>query len=305
MRLIIFSLLAILSLGFATALPSLNVTITGAFYNGTNYIFSPDGNFYDEITITMNSSEIVKDWNTTRIFNSSLSQVKSFNSPAGSPDNISGLIKTWDGSSPDYINEVPDGFYTINTTVTDWSNNILTVQLTGIFVDRSKPKFSTYISNNLTSSDNTQVNVTLEEINLQKVILELNGTNYTVTSNISNVFYFTILSGNYSSNQIDYYWYANDSLGNLNKSSLQSFTVTQNAEVQNENSVSGDSTKDYSIKSKKQTFIFNKSSESKISEIKLEENYVYLDNSFVFAIYLLILNTVLLLTLSVLIVKSK
>ena len=74
-------------MSFVNAVPSLDSsTISGASYNGTDYVFSPnDDGVYDRIEINMSSSELIKDWGTTRIYNSSNKSIKNFNSPAGSP----------------------------------------------------------------------------------------------------------------------------------------------------------------------------------------------------------------------------
>ncbi len=97
--------------------------------------------------------------------------------------------------------------------------------------DTIYPQFSNYqrTPDPPNEDQNVQINVTVTESNLDKVILEFNnGTaiNYTVTTNNGNEYYFTVLQGNYTAHDsVTYYWYANDSAGNMNKSSQQSFTV--------------------------------------------------------------------------------
>lgn len=305
---ILFIFLLILYFNFIGAAPSLNSSIiSGVFHNGTDYIFSPNNDgIYNEAIITMNSSELVK-WGTIFIYNSSWEKVDRFNAQSTFKYN---RTETWDGHySSSYGNSsliVPDGIYRINTSIENQTGSIVNLTASQIFVDNSKPTFSNYNSDNSTSSNNTQLNATLSENNLQKVVLEFNGTNYTVTTNISNVFYFTILSGNYSGSRVlTYNWYANDSVGNFNKSFQQSFAVSA---FQSENPEDNTETKDYSIKSKKMTFpvsYINESSQKSLEMINLQEKSVYRESGFGLAISLLTLTSILLLTLIVLIAKAK
>lgn len=223
-----------INLHFIGAVPSLNSsTISGVFYNGTDYIFSPnDDGTYDEAIILLTSSEIVN-WSTMHVINSTEDKVKTFNKKDNSINNS----KVWAGGFTDTIPPyVPDGFYRLNFSMTNQTNITNTTIINLIFVDNTRPTFSNYNSSIANSSQNTTVNVTIIEINLQKVILEFNNTNYTVTSNNSGVFFFVILNGNYSANQtINYSWYANDSVGNFNKSLQRSFTILPNATGQTTN----------------------------------------------------------------------
>lgn len=103
-------------------------------------IFSPansDG-VLDSVNIIMNASELIKDWGATNIYNSSGDNIKSFNSPDGSPDNIYSLVKTWDGKNA-AGNYVSDGDYTINTTIIDKAGNGKTVYVGAVRVDNTKP----------------------------------------------------------------------------------------------------------------------------------------------------------------------
>ena len=93
------------------------------------------------------------------------------------------------------------------------------------------PQFTNHQRNPSTPNEDqgVQVNVTVTETNKDKVILEFNnGTarNYTITTNNGDEFFFTINTGNYTAHDsVNYSWYANDTAGNMNKSSLQSFTI--------------------------------------------------------------------------------
>ncbi len=110
------------------------------------------------------------------------------------------------------------------------SNAQWNVTSTGIYnVQEVYPQFSNHQRNPATPNEDqdVQVNVTITEASLETVILEWEATtNYTITTNNSNEFYYTVLQGNYTPHDsVTYYWYANDTLGNLNKSAQQSFTV--------------------------------------------------------------------------------
>ncbi|GAI91536.1 unnamed protein product, partial [marine sediment metagenome] len=95
--------------------------------------------------------------------------------------------------------------------------------------DTIYPTFSNYLRNPdpPNEDEDIQVNVTVTETNNDVVLLEWNGTvNYTVTTSNGDKYYFTIAQGNYTAHDsITYYWYANDTAGNLNKSTQQSSTV--------------------------------------------------------------------------------
>src|SRR3989344_346020 len=86
------------------------------------------------------------------------------------------------------------------------------------FVDSIKPTIDNLIE---TPSDPAayvggakyEFNATINDSNLQTVLIEFNGVNYSA-SNISNVYNFSI--SNLAAGEYNYYWSANDSLGNFN-----------------------------------------------------------------------------------------
>ncbi|MBI4116324.1 hypothetical protein HY449_01120 [Candidatus Pacearchaeota archaeon] len=214
--------------------PTLNSSnITGAFFNGTDFIFSPanqDG-IYDSIDIIMNASELIMDWGTTYIYNSTGDKVDRFN--AQSNFNNFSKITIWDGHfSSSYGNAslfVPDGFYIINTSFSDFANNTnSSVFVATIFIDNSPPAFSNLLinPNPPNEAQDVQINATITDAsNITSIILQVNGKNYTSLSNNSNEFYFTIDKNNYTAHDlISYSWAANDTLGNFNISSQQ-FTI--------------------------------------------------------------------------------
>ena len=100
-------------------------------------VFSPgdDNGILDDLTITMNASELIEDWGTTRLYNSSGDQVKWF---GGTCDNEISCVKTWDGKDTGGT-DVPDGNYTINTTMTDSAGNTATVYVGSVIVDNTAP----------------------------------------------------------------------------------------------------------------------------------------------------------------------
>ena len=130
---------------FDEVFPSLNsTTISGTYFNGTNYYFSPanqDG-IFDNATITMNVSELVIFPQSIprgiEIINSTGEVIKYFFQT--SSFNVT-TIKVWDGTSPEYAGDiVPDGIYTINITMEDSAGNKNTTTLPDfIFVDNTPP----------------------------------------------------------------------------------------------------------------------------------------------------------------------
>ncbi|MFH1325147.1 MAG: hypothetical protein ABIH49_00055 [archaeon] len=229
--------------------------ISGTYFNGTNYIFSPENQdgVFDNVSIDLEYSESV-DYviYVEDLFGNFVRILPSGTGTAQNPQ-----PKYWDGTN-DSVNFVSDGFYLIKTNITDLAgNNNDNIIVTTVFVDNTKPDFVSFDSLPLvvSSSDDVQLNVTVNDATgINNVILELNGTNFTAT-NISNEFYFTILSGNYSSgDSVTYYWYAEDAVGNLNISSQQSFVVENAAPVINSFDPSGNNpivgtnqTQDFSI----------------------------------------------------------
>ncbi|RLG14098.1 MAG: hypothetical protein DRN66_02835, partial [Candidatus Nanohalarchaeota archaeon] len=124
------------------------------------------------------------------------------------------------------------------STLTLWANDTAgnTNHTSVIFtVDTIFPAFSDYKRNpSLPNEDqNIEVNATISETP-DTVILEWNSTtNYTVSAHNGNEYYFTIESGNYTAHDaVTYYWYANDSAGNINQSVQQSFIVANRAPEQ-------------------------------------------------------------------------
>jgi parallel beta-helix repeat protein len=98
------------------------------------------------------------------------------------------------------------------------------------FVDSINPSISALNESpvdpaNYTLSGIYQFNATITDANLQNVIIEFNGTNHTPTANAGGVYNFTI--SNLAVGTYFYYWRANDSLGNVNLTQLQNFTINK------------------------------------------------------------------------------
>ena len=127
-----------------------------------------------------------------------------------------------------------DGSHNVIFYCNDTVGNMNSTPILYFNVDLETPTFSGYVQNPDPphENENVQINVTLSEIP-DVIILEWMETiNYTVTTNNSLEYYFTINSGNYTAHDtVNYYWYANDSTSNLGKSAQQSFTVANQAPI--------------------------------------------------------------------------
>ena len=105
-------------------------------------VFSPansDG-FLDSVNIIMNASELIQHWNTTYIYNSTGNPVFRKNKEADYNEYSMSII--WDGKYKYYSpigDYVPDGVYTINTTITDRAGNVATVYVGNITIDNTAP----------------------------------------------------------------------------------------------------------------------------------------------------------------------
>jgi len=198
-----------------TTLPSLNTTtISNAFSNGTNYVFSPnnDGN-YENISVDVEYSES----GSVKIYveNSSNFTIKELysNSDVKNPS-----AKTWNGT---YTNGtiVPNGVYFIRTNITDLAGNSNnSILIASVFVQNPKVSIasstpskteivvklndtSTLFSVSASDSENTSLNYNwyVNSISAQ------NGTNSSFVRNSSALGEFRILvnitdiSSNYNS----------------------------------------------------------------------------------------------------------
>lgn len=148
-------------------------------------VFSPansDG-FLDSVNIIMNASELIQHWNTTYIYNSTGNPVFRKNKEADYNEYSMSII--WDGKYKYYSpigDYVPDGVYTINTTITDRAGNVATVYVGNITIDNTAPTitlvnttpitfevFEDYIEYGATTDDASVVVTDNSNVNMSKI----------------------------------------------------------------------------------------------------------------------------------------
>ncbi|GAI93564.1 unnamed protein product, partial [marine sediment metagenome] len=192
----------------ADAPPSVTLNSPIDYYNSTSANIEFNCTADDDIDLV--NVSLYGNWSGWHLNETNLTPID--NAPVIFDKTISDGIYVWNCYACDSISQC--SFDSANYTFT---------------VDRVYPTFSGYARNPdpPNEDENVQVNVTITESNLDTVILEWGGTtNYTVTTSNANEYYFTVLNGNYTAHDsVTYYWYANDTAGNLNKSAEQSFTV--------------------------------------------------------------------------------
>ncbi len=193
-----------------TTAPTINYvspTESSGVFKNRNYI---------EINVTASDSNLQAV--VIRLYNSSNSQIN-FSRTATSPNyiNFSGLS---------------EGIYFYNATANDTVNNLASLSTRNITLDTSKPQFSSltenpangtaYVSGAFYRFNSTWT----DNFNVETVLIEFNGVNYSSTKN-GNVYNFSI--SNLAAGTYNYYWYANDSAGNSNSTSVQIYTVSKAA----------------------------------------------------------------------------
>ncbi|MCP6727552.1 MAG: DUF5011 domain-containing protein [Patescibacteria group bacterium] len=216
--------LTITSFTVDTTTPYLtSVSITGAYYNGTHYFFSPvnqDG-VYDNVSIDLEYSETV-DYSID-IENSMGAIVRNlYSGTAKNPQ-----PKIWDGTMDDLSTFVPDGVYTINTTITDPSSNTNTTYVATVYVDNTVP--SVTVNSPLTQSYTTDTilfNITATDSNVISACwysLNTGATNVSLTNSVGNFWTNTNSSMIQGSHTVNYY--CDDTLGNLNNTKQVTFFI--------------------------------------------------------------------------------
>lgn len=188
-------------------------------------VFSPkngDG-ILDELTISMNASELISEWETTRVYNSSGIQVKFFNSPIGSPDNIYNLSKDWDGILSNG-SKAPDGIYTINTTITDKVSNLNTLYVGQVRVDNTAPKINFEIPTPTIGNYNSvqTINVSASDDRLSEIKLYVD--NVEVANSSEGKIIYVLGEGNHTINATAY-----DEVGNKNVTETRNIFIDVNA----------------------------------------------------------------------------
>ncbi len=135
---------------------------------------------------------------------------------------------------------IPDGPLTLSIDATDFSGNSNTSESVTVAVDNTAPTISSLNKTPEPSynDNNVMLNATINDAlsSVDTVLLSGNWTgswqNISVT-NVSGLAYnYTIDSSNFNNQDIvGYVWYANDTLGNINSSLLQTFQVANRAPV--------------------------------------------------------------------------
>jgi len=119
------------------------------------------------------------------------------------------------------------GSHTATFYCNDTYNNLNNTESVTFFIDSINPTVGS-----LTESPNDpatystgatyEFNATITDTNLQTILIEFDGTNYT-PSNTGDVYNFSI--SDLAVGSYNYRWYANDSLGNVNNTETDSYTI--------------------------------------------------------------------------------
>jgi hypothetical protein len=126
-----------------------------------------------------------------------------------------------------WVQNLSDGIYKWWYSVFDRAGNQYTTENRTFTIDKTSPKFYNLTENPSNPSTYSlgasyEFNSTWIDTNIGSVKIEFNGINYTATAN-GNLFNFSIkdlIPGTYN-----YYWWANDSAGNVNQTSIQTYTI--------------------------------------------------------------------------------
>ena len=189
-----------------TGAPTINYvapTETNNTYLGRNYI---------QINVTAGDPNLDKI--LVRLYNSSNIQINSSTT----------------STSPNFINftSLADGQYLFNATANDTFGNAASLGTRNVTLDTTKPSITniaeipsdpaTYVS-----GATYRFNATITDTNLDKVLIEFDGTNYTPSNTFGGGIYnFTI--SDLAAGVHNYYWFANDSAANAN-TSVQTYTI--------------------------------------------------------------------------------
>ncbi len=122
------------------------------------------------------------------------------------------------------------GSHIVNFYCNDSSNNVNDSEVEYFFIDSINPSVTL-----LTESPSDpaiysfggtyKFNATITDTNLQTVLIEFDGVNYTPSNVVGDVYNFSI--SDLSVGTYNYYWYANDSVGNTNSSESGSYTINK------------------------------------------------------------------------------
>lgn len=166
----------------------------------------------------------------TGLANAVLSTNETGNWKNASATSLSGLSTwsnfTWSNSSLSNRTTVAWKIYANDTS----GNQNVTTSLTFTVIDNISPKYFniTNSTDNVYSPNKVyQFNTTWTDVSINRIVFEWNTTENTTLNSTSNNIYSTnktdLAVGNYT-----YRWYANDTGGNWNFTSLQTYNITQN-----------------------------------------------------------------------------
>jgi len=122
------------------------------------------------------------------------------------------------------------GSHTVNFYCNDSYNNLNNTESVTFFIDSINPSVTLLTetpSGPATYSVGAtyEFNATITDTNLQTVLIEFNGTNYTTSNMGGDVYNFSI--SDLSAGTYNYRWYANDTLGNMNSTESGSYTINK------------------------------------------------------------------------------
>ncbi len=189
-------------------------------------VFSPENGdgILDELIISMNASELIWNWSTSYIYNSSNDPVARKNGDLNFYDYNRSI--TWDGKyNAGYgVGFVPDGNYTINTTITDKVGNTNTLYVGQVRVDNTAPKINFEIPTPATENYNSvqTINVSASDDRLSEIKLYVD--NIEVNSSSGENVLYSLGEGNHTINATAY-----DEVGNKNVTETRNIFIDMNA----------------------------------------------------------------------------
>ncbi|KKL06739.1 hypothetical protein LCGC14_2593020, partial [marine sediment metagenome] len=143
-----------------------------------------------------------------------------------------GTNETFDNNTGDLYWEnktsLSDGSYSFYAWINDTSGNFNSTATRTVTVDTTIPSVTNLVESpsdpaTWSSGATYEFNATITDDNLDIVLIEFDGTNYTATNLTSDVYNLTL--SDLAAGTYNYYWWANDTVGNVN---LTSDTYTIN-----------------------------------------------------------------------------
>ena len=145
---------------------------------------------------------------------------------------FNGVNETFDNSNGDLYWEnktsLSDGAYSFYAWINDTSGNFNSTATRTVTVDTTNPSITSLTESPTDPATYVQgatyeFNATISDTNLDIVLIEFDGTNYTPTNLSGDVYNLTLTD--LAAGTYNYYWYANDSAGNVNATSVQTYTI--------------------------------------------------------------------------------